>query len=313
MADRTPLTLASRGDVQHVLGVRRALTTAPESRLGPGVGSPDPAVSVRRLELLVSGSPPIPCLVLTPSTTPPPWPGVVAIHQHDGTFDLGKSEPAGLAGDPSMAYGLALARAGALVVVPDLAGFEDRLTEGVPADAGPDPARLEQLRAQRLLVEGSTLQARHVEDVALCVSWLGQQTDVTAGIGLVGHSLGGQVAFFSAACDERVRAVVISCGVGTVASFHAAGILHNPAWYVPGLLAAGDTPAVAAVARDQAFWVVAGEADPLFPLEGVRAAVAALPRGVGALRVVPGGHALPADAAAQATAWLMAAIRGRVP
>ena len=273
---------------------------------------PDATVRARRVVLVAQGSQPVPCLVLTPTTSPPPWPGVVAVHQHNGEFHLGKSEPAGLAGDPSMAYGLATARAGAAVIVPDLTGFEERQRDGVPDVGTEDPGRLELLRAQHLLVEGTTLQARHVEDVALCVSWLEQQADVAPGIGVIGHSLGGQVAFFSAACDERLRAAVISCGVGTVESFHAAGILHNPSWYVPGLAAVGDSPAVAAVA-DQAFFVTGGDVDPLFPLVGVRATVAAMPHGAGALRVFHGGHELPPGLGAEASAWLVAAIRGEVP
>src|SRR5665811_2605890 len=104
-----------------------------------------------------------------------------------------RSEPAGLAGDRTMAYGDAMARLGAVVLIPDLSGFEDRL------DDVRTGARAEQLEAFHLLTLGSTLQARHVEDVALCVSWLSQHPDVTGPIGVIGHSLGGQVAFFAAA------------------------------------------------------------------------------------------------------------------
>src|SRR5439155_26634487 len=55
-------------------------------------------------------------------------PAVVAIHQ-DGnrpTTDIGKSEPAGLAGDSDQHYGLELARRGYVVVCADRPGFEGR-------------------------------------------------------------------------------------------------------------------------------------------------------------------------------------------
>lgn len=39
---------------------------------------------------------------------------------------LGKSEPAGMAGNPDMAYGLALAKTGVTTLIPDLQGFEER-------------------------------------------------------------------------------------------------------------------------------------------------------------------------------------------
>jgi len=38
------------------------------------------------------------------------WPALLALHQHAGQFALGKSEPAGLAGDPMYAYGRDLCR-----------------------------------------------------------------------------------------------------------------------------------------------------------------------------------------------------------
>ena len=54
------------------------------------------------------------------------WPGVLAIHQHANRYELGKVEPAGLAGDPQYAYGLELCRRGYVVLCPDLLCFEER-------------------------------------------------------------------------------------------------------------------------------------------------------------------------------------------
>jgi hypothetical protein len=45
--------------------------------------------------------------------------GVFAHHQHAGQFHLGKSEVAGLAGNPEQAYALDLARRGYIVLAPD--------------------------------------------------------------------------------------------------------------------------------------------------------------------------------------------------
>jgi dienelactone hydrolase len=291
-----PAALRSREDLHALLGVTAPLETVPHADLAPTTGTVD-GVRVARLELWLPGGRRVPCLVLTPAG-PGPWPGVVAVHQHNNEFHLGKSEPAGLTGAPDLAYGLALARAGTLVVAPDLLGFEER------RGALPDGGDQERLMAFHLVARGSSLQAQHVQDVALCVTWLQAQPEVSGGIGVIGHSLGGQVAFFAAACDARVRAAVISCGLGTVASFHLTSTLHNPAWYVPGILPAGDSPAVAALAHDQHFWVSAGRADPLFPLSGVHEAVAALPRDSTTLRLFDGGHGFPPDLLDEAVDWL---------
>ena len=47
-------------------------------------------------------------------------------HQHAGQWHLGKSEPAGLAGNPMHHTGAALAREGYVVLCPDAWGFEER-------------------------------------------------------------------------------------------------------------------------------------------------------------------------------------------
>src|SRR6266516_7941468 len=66
--------------------------------------------------------------LLTPQAVAPPggWPALLAIHQHAGQYDLGKSEPAGLAGKPTFAYGKEVCRRGYVVLCPDLLCFEDR-------------------------------------------------------------------------------------------------------------------------------------------------------------------------------------------
>ena len=59
----------------------------------------------------------------------------MVFHQHNGAFHLGKSEVAGLVGDPFQAFGPALARRGIAVLAPDAVSFEDRRASG----SGTDP------------------------------------------------------------------------------------------------------------------------------------------------------------------------------
>src|SRR3712207_5658986 len=74
-------------------------------------------VSWERLDIRSGDGDTIPCLLLTPERPLPRT--LISVHQHNGEFALGKSEPAGLAGDPSLAYGLRLAERGARVLLPD--------------------------------------------------------------------------------------------------------------------------------------------------------------------------------------------------
>jgi dipeptidyl aminopeptidase/acylaminoacyl peptidase len=54
-----------------------------------------------------------------------------------------------------------------------------------------------------------------VEDVKNAVTWFGQQSYVDADrIGVIGHSFGAAVAVYAGGVDERIAAVVSSCGWG---------------------------------------------------------------------------------------------------
>eukprot|EP01047_Picozoa_sp_COSAG01_P082810 COSAG01_NODE_17068_length_1181_cov_1.451941_2_plen_241_part_00 len=72
----------------------------------------------------------IPAFLLVPhaACAASPAPAISLCHQHAGQYHLGKSEPVGLAGDPSHHTGVALARQGFVVLCPDALCFEERQT-----------------------------------------------------------------------------------------------------------------------------------------------------------------------------------------
>jgi dienelactone hydrolase len=259
------------------------------------------AIGVTDLEAIILTGPDgdeIPCLYLTPAT-PKPWPrAMIAIHQHAGRFDLGKSELAGLGGDPSLAFGLRLAEAGFPTLVPDLIGFEDR-----QRSTG-DSAAAERFDAFYRIADGSSLQAKHTMDVAVATSWLEDNDDISGRIGIMGHSLGGQVSLFSLAFDDRLEAGVINCGIGTLASFREHHVPHNPAWFVPSLVTWGDTPMIAADIVNRRVFVSAGTHDALFPIQGVHEVADAFAPGVCDFHEHASGHDLAARTLDDALSWL---------
>src|SRR5690625_3057677 len=114
---------------------------------------------------------------------------VVAVHQHNNEFSFGKSEPAGLAGDPDMAYGLELARLGCAVIILDLACFEQRSGTAYAQRGATEYSFL----AWKLAAQGRSIQGLHVADIGLALTWLLQQPEVAeVGAGAVGHELGGR-------------------------------------------------------------------------------------------------------------------------
>ena len=69
----------------------------------------------------------VPALLLIPDQATPasPAPAIAVWHQHNGQWQWGKSEPAGLVGDSCQHVGVALAQAGYVVLCPDSLCFED--------------------------------------------------------------------------------------------------------------------------------------------------------------------------------------------
>ena len=256
------------------------------------------AVGMESITLAASDGDEIRCLFLTPST-PKPWHcAMIAVHQHAGRFDLGKSELAGLRGDPSMAFGLRLAQSGFPTLIPDLLGFEERQRPGH------DPASAERFDAFIRIAEGSSLQAKHTSDVAVATSSLAENDDIVGPIGIMGHSLGGQIALFNLAFDSRLKAGVINCGIGTLTSFRDEHIPHNPAWFVPGLIERGDVQSIATLITDRRVLVAAGTADPWFPADGVRAVVNAFPPDACDYREERTAHELSEEILSAAVVWL---------
>ncbi|MEW1834661.1 acetylxylan esterase [Microbacterium sp. NPDC079995] len=96
-------------------------------------------------------------------------------------------------------------------------------------------------------------------------------------LGTFGLSGGGGRAVLLRALDDRVRATVVTCMMATFASIVPAE-LDTHSWLLnsPGIRTAGDLPEIAASAAPRELLVQYGERDPLFPLEGMRDADAAL-------------------------------------
>jgi dienelactone hydrolase len=233
-----------------------------------------------------------------------PQPAVLCIHQHNREFHLGKSEPAGLSGNPEQFYALELAKRGYVVLAPDAICFEERQH---PSLRGADYERFE---AMRRLTEGSCLQAKMLWDLQRGLDYLISRHEVDGRrIGCLGHSLGGQETLFLSAMDRRIAVGVSSCGFSSYRAIFDAAVLHNFAAYVPGLLRYGDLDRVLALVAPRPFLALTGSGDPLFPLEGVQAAVQGARRAYGKARdrlrleVFPTAHGFPAPMREAAYAW----------
>lgn len=118
---------------------------------------------------------------------------MLCLHQ---TVAIGKDEPAGLGGKPSLHYAHELAERGYVCIVPDYPSFGeypyDFKKQGSHYASGSMKAIWNNIRAVDLL---ETLPEVNKD-----------------AIGVIGHSLGGHNSLFTAVFEPRLKAVVTSCG-----------------------------------------------------------------------------------------------------
>ncbi|MDP7017544.1 MAG: DUF2920 family protein [Pirellulaceae bacterium] len=184
-------------------------------------------------------------------------PAILCLHQ---TTKAGKDEPAGLAGKANMHYGIELARRGYVVLIPDYPSLGEHKYDFA---ANPEYA-------------SGTMKA--IWDNVRAVDLLQSLPQVDSNrIGVIGHSLGGHNARFTAAFDPRLRVVVSSCGF---TRFHKDDV---PSWtgprYMPRIKADFGSDAdrvpfdfteIVAAFAPRPFLAVAAERDSDFDAGGVR-------------------------------------------
>lgn len=210
----------------------------------------------------------VPALVLVPDGVDArhPAPAIAVWHQHNGQWHLGKSEPAGIAGDPSQHVGVRLAREGYVVLCPDALCFEDRRH---PRLENGDFERFEFLR---LTVGGKCMAWKNILDMRRAVDYLVSRPEVRADrIGCFGHSMGSTHTWLVGPWEERLACLVGSCCLPTYGAIHRTQILHCFPNFIPGLFAHGDTPDIAALIAPRPLLLTFGEDDAGSPLDEVRA------------------------------------------
>lgn len=243
------------------------------------------------------------------------YPAIIALHQHNGEYFLGKSEPAGLSKNPMYHYGLELCLRGYAVLCPDHLGFEDRRPPEYIRMGNPhlDGGSYEGYLFTKYCLMGRTLQGKYVSDLSRAVDLLESLEYVDAGrIGAIGHSLGGQEALWLTWFDPRIRAGVSSCGFSQLHSIVRDGINHNLAMYTPGFLKEGDIADLVCGIAPRPFMFTNGTADGIFPLDGVREIAEAAQKAyaaAGAADTVKsvlfeGAHSFPEEIRQSAYEWL---------
>jgi len=196
---------------------------------------------------------------------------VVALHQHNSEWAVGKSEVAGLVGDPRQAFGPVLARAGLAVLAPDAIGFESRRTppghgnalapSALQACGNADDWLQYYNHAMHRLVHGELLMTKVLTDVASAVTAV-QHLLGSGRVGVLGHSYGGNVALFAAALDTRIA---FACSSGAACSFRhkiETGTALEMALVIPGFATRFDLDDLIRCIAPRSLLVVSSDGDP---------------------------------------------------
>ena len=148
----------------------------------------------------------MPAWLLIPDRLPGPAskaPAVLCLHQ---TIAIGKDEPVGLGQNRELAYARELVERGYIALAPDYPNFGEY-----------------KVNVYDLGYASATMKA--IWNNLRAVDVLCSLDDVdSARIGVIGHSLGGHNAIFTALFDDRIKAVVSSCGFNAFPFYYKGNI-----------------------------------------------------------------------------------------
>jgi len=211
----------------------------------------------------------IPALLLIPDAVDPahPAPGIAVWHQHNGEYHLGKSEPAGLAGNPMHHTAVALAHEGYVVLCPDALCFEER-QDPTGILKGGEYERFEFLRQ---IVRGRSLAWKSILDMKRAIDLLVERPEVMSDrLGCYGHSMGSTHAWLVSPLEPRLKCTIGNCCLPTYEAIEQEHLLHCFPNFVPGWTKYGDTPEIAALVVPRALHLNFGEKDLGSPIDSVQ-------------------------------------------
>lgn len=145
----------------------------------------------------------VPAYLLVPTGFTGKRPAALCLHQ---TVAIGKGQPVGLDKDANKHYALELVRRGYVCLAPDYPSFGD-----YKYDFKKSPHMSGTMKAIWNNVRGVDL-LRSLPEVD------GER------IAAIGHSLGGHNALFTAAFDDRIKAVVSCCGFCSFAKYYGGNL-----------------------------------------------------------------------------------------
>ena len=239
----------------------------------------------------------VPAYVLRPKKIYGNIPAVLALHGHG----YGKDEITGIWEDGTERinpisrgyqkdFAIELAKKGLIVIVPDQIGFGER-REKEDKKQGPSKSSCWQLSTWALLF-GKTAIGKRVWDALRTIDYLISRNDVDGErIGIMGISGGGTITLFSAALDDRIKAVVISGYLNTFKD-SILSVPHCICNFIPGILKYAEMDDIACLIAPRPLLIEHGTKDPIFPIKATKKAFEKLKK---AYKLFNAEHLLDSD------------------
>jgi pimeloyl-ACP methyl ester carboxylesterase len=153
----------------------------------------------KHLTIGVEANDRLPVYLLIPKKVDGKTPGMLCLHQ---TVEIGKSEPIGLGGNENLRYAKELATRGYVCVAPDYPNFGEYKVD-----------------AYAMGYASATMKG--IWNHMRCVDFLQSLPEVDPErIGAIGHSLGGHNTLYVGTFDERIKAMVTSCGFNSFPKYY---------------------------------------------------------------------------------------------
>jgi dienelactone hydrolase len=167
----------------------------------------------------------VPAWLLVPdgATREKKAPAMLCLHQ---TIEIGKDEPVGLGGRPSLHYALDLVKRGYACLAPDYPSFGEYKYDFYGA--------FSRKEYQSGSMKAIWNNMRSVDFLQTLAEVDGER------IGVIGHSLGGHNAMFTAALEPRLKVIVSCCGFTSFKKYYGGNLSGwSSSRYMPRLLDAG--------------------------------------------------------------------------
>ena len=208
---------------------------------------------------------------LLPDDRPKRGPAVLAVPGHGKSVDELVGGPNGE--EERIHYALQCVRAGLPTLALEQMAFGHRRHEQAIKE-NPDGGTACIIPAGAALMLGRTMIGYRVLDARRALDWLSARPEVDPSrLGMTGISGGGQITFFTAALETRLKAVCVSGYFNTFRD-SVYSIYHCTDNFVPAILRWFEMPDIAGLIAPRYVFFKQGDKDPIFPLKGFREAVA---------------------------------------